>query len=269
MGEGETRGFGAALRAAREEAGRGLDDLAAATRVQRRYLEALEAEEWTAVPGGVIGRGFVRLVAKELGLADAPLLELYGQARAGDDPVARLAPAEPEWTVDFRRERGPGPVLLALLFLAGSALGIWVWSPWSVAPRPPTEAQAPADPAPSAPPQGLAPPADLPEPAAAPPAAPVPPPPPAPAPVPELHRLEVLAVEAVWVRVVADGGGADERLFQPGQSRSYEVRREASLRLGNAGGVRLTWDGQALKVPGAPGRVMTLEFPGALEALRP
>jgi len=264
MGTGEPRSFGAALRAAREDAGRGLDDLAASTRVQRRYLEALEAEEWASVPGGVIGRGFVRLAAKELGLPAAPFLELYGQARAGEDPVTSLAPPEPEWTVDFRRERGPGPVLLALLFLAGAGLGIWIWSPWSVAPRPPAEAPAPAEREAAAPAQSPAPPADLPAP---PPAAP--PPPPAPSPVPEVHRLEVLAVEKVWVQVVADGGSVDERLLQPGQSRAYEVSRQASLRLGNAGGVRLTWDGQALKVPGAAGRVMTVELPKALEELRP
>ncbi|NOY44717.1 MAG: helix-turn-helix domain-containing protein, partial [Deltaproteobacteria bacterium] len=67
--------FGPALRAAREAAGRTLDDVARTTRIRRAYLEALEAEDWGRVPRGVIGRGFVRVVAKEIGAAEAELLD--------------------------------------------------------------------------------------------------------------------------------------------------------------------------------------------------
>lgn len=233
MSEPKGRGFGATLRAAREEADRGLEDVAAATRIPQRFLEALEEEQWASLPSGVIGRGFARLAAKELGLPVEDVLTLYRQAREGEETEARLVPPQQAWRVDFRRERAHRPVLLGILLLLGGALGVWVWSPWSLERTPP--------------------------------AAPLPPPPPA----PETHRLEILAVERVWVRVAADGGRAEERLLQPGQRQIYDIRREASLRLGNAGGVRLIWNGESLKVPGPPGAVLNLDFPEALEGLRP
>lgn len=276
MSEPKGRGFGATLRAAREEADRGLEDVAAATRIPQRFLEALEEEQWASLPSGVIGRGFARLAAKELGLPVEDVLTLYRQAREGEETEARLVPPQQAWRVDFRRERAHRPVLLGILLLLGGALGVWVWSPWSLERTPPAEEAAPPGEAPAPHRTPPAPPADAPAPPApapaaavdpvpSPPAAPLPPPPPA----PETHRLEILAVERVWVRVAADGGRAEERLLQPGQRQIYDIRREASLRLGNAGGVRLIWNGESLKVPGPPGAVLNLDFPEALEGLRP
>jgi len=71
------------------------------------------------------------------------------------------------------------------------------------------------------------------------------------------------------VRVAPDGGPPQERTLQPGQALAVEVRDRVSLRLGNAGGVRLTWNGEALKAPGPRGSVLTLVLPEALESLRP
>jgi len=276
MTEGAGLRFGDTLRDARLSAGRELEEVAGATRVAVRFLQALEAEDWSALPEGVIGRGFVRLVARELGLPVEETLRRYREAR-GDEALAKhVVPGETEWKVDFRRERGPGPVLLTTLFLLGAALGIWVWSPWSVDIVPPVTDEPlavvdaltpPADEAPGPAPEvpasqepevPQAPAAD----AAVPAASPSPPP-------AEVHRLEILAVEKVWVRTAVDGGRPRDRLLQPGQQEVLEAREVATVRLGNAGGVRLSWDGEALKVPGAPGQVTTLVFPGVLERLRP
>ncbi|NTU60660.1 MAG: helix-turn-helix domain-containing protein, partial [Deltaproteobacteria bacterium] len=49
MAEARTKGFGDRLRRAREEAGREVKDLAEVTRVQGRYIEALEQEDWSVV----------------------------------------------------------------------------------------------------------------------------------------------------------------------------------------------------------------------------
>ncbi|MDW7711388.1 MAG: helix-turn-helix domain-containing protein [Deferrisomatales bacterium] len=158
-GESRDTGFGEALRAAREEAGLSRQDLAETTRVPLRHLEALEEERWDSLPRGVIGRGFVRLVAKDLGLPAEELLERYRRARGEVEGPAPLVIPQGQWAPELRRERGPGPVLIATLLLVGAALGIWVWSPWSVerpAPVPGVEAPEavlprpiPAAPAPS------------------------------------------------------------------------------------------------------------------------
>lgn len=270
MEEPQGSRFGAALRRAREGAGRSIAEVAGTTRIPERHLAALEEERWDALPGGVTGRGFVRLLAKELGLPDRELLDAYRQAR-GKEPEARLAPPEQEWTVDFRRERGSRPLLLVVLLLLGSALGVWVWSPWTWGPSP-APSPAPGSVA-EEPPRSLPAPAPLPQAAESPPTLATvrepEPPPAAPAAAPDLHRLEVLAVEAVWVRAVADGGTPEERTLQPGQTLAVEVRHQVSLRLGNAGGVRLTWNGESLRAPGPRGGVLTLVLPEALESLRP
>ncbi len=59
---------GAMLAAARVRAGLSLTDVAERSRVGVGYLEALEADDWEALPAPVYTRGFMRLYAREVGL---------------------------------------------------------------------------------------------------------------------------------------------------------------------------------------------------------
>ncbi|MHB8763020.1 MAG: helix-turn-helix domain-containing protein [Deferrisomatales bacterium] len=278
-------GFGPSLRAAREANGLSLEQLADTTKIQVRYLQALEAQDWATVPEGVIGRGFVRVVAREVGLSPEDLLASYQRARGERDTEPSHALPEADWRVDLRTDRRGRPWLLAVAMVLGSVLGVWVWSPWAPAPAPrapapvaPAGLPAPPPAAPEAPAASAEPPAPPPAaalpgaeappaPAPAPPAEPAAPP--APAPVPAVLRLEVVAVERVWVRVTADGGAPQDRVLNPGERGGYEAEGSLTVKLGNAGGVRLNWNGETLKVPGKPGQVLTLSFPQAAEALRP
>ncbi len=90
-------GFGRTLKAAREAAGIDLHDLSDTTKVQTRYIEALETENWSRVPGGVIGRGFVRLIAREIGADPERLVELYAGARGEEPPASRTVPPDTHW----------------------------------------------------------------------------------------------------------------------------------------------------------------------------
>ena len=252
-------GFGETLRKAREAAELTEEQLARATRVQARYVRALEAEDWDAVPPGVIGRGFVRLLAKRLGTAGEALPALYAEARPEEPPVLHTPPGQ-TFPVALRSSNRGRPVLMAIGFLLCVAAGIWVWSPWTRELPPPTAPEAALPPAqPESVPAA--------EPAA--PSQPEPTPPPPPAPVPSLQRLDVVAVEAVWVSVGIDGGRPVGRLLQSGQREVYEARESFVVRLGNAGGVQLTWNGEPLLAPGAPGQVVDLSLPEALGRLRP
>lgn len=58
---------GGALASARLRLGVGLDEMSRRTRVPRDALEAIEADDWTSLPGTVYVRGFIRLYAKEVG----------------------------------------------------------------------------------------------------------------------------------------------------------------------------------------------------------
>lgn len=73
-------GIGEALIRAREARGRSLADAERDTRITRRYLQALEDEQFDLLPAPVYVRGFIRSYSQYLGLEGDPL-------------VARLPPA--------------------------------------------------------------------------------------------------------------------------------------------------------------------------------
>jgi transcriptional regulator with XRE-family HTH domain len=85
--------FGERLKREREMREVSLDELTKSTRISQRFLEALENEDWSKLPGGVFGRGFVRTIAGYLGLDEESLLGEYDLAR-GD--VSRGASAKVE-----------------------------------------------------------------------------------------------------------------------------------------------------------------------------
>lgn len=69
--------IGQILREARENKGLSLDDVQASIRINTRYLQALEAGEYDALPTPVHVRGFLRNYARHLGLDPQPLLDRY------------------------------------------------------------------------------------------------------------------------------------------------------------------------------------------------
>jgi cytoskeleton protein RodZ len=107
--------FGERLKRERELREVSMDELTKATRISTRFVEALENEDWAKLPGGVFGHGFVRTIARYLGLNEEALLGEYDMARAD-----HLAAAPPKL-----EERIPAPpkwlpvaaVLLLLLFV--------------------------------------------------------------------------------------------------------------------------------------------------------
>src|SRR5438876_5461999 len=61
-------GFGGALREARERRGVSLRQIANATKISVAALEALERNDISRLPGGIVSRAFVRSYAIEVGL---------------------------------------------------------------------------------------------------------------------------------------------------------------------------------------------------------
>lgn len=94
--------FGERLKREREMREVTLDELSKSTRISNRFLQALENEDWEKLPGGVFGHGFVRSIARYLGLDEESLLGEYDLARteklspAPDKPEERI-PSPPKW----------------------------------------------------------------------------------------------------------------------------------------------------------------------------
>ncbi|MDF2536762.1 MAG: family transcriptional regulator [Bacillales bacterium] len=72
--------IGQVLRLAREEKGISLDQLQEKTKIQKRYLSAIENNEFGLLPGKFYVRAFIRLYADEVGInVEALLKEFSGQ----------------------------------------------------------------------------------------------------------------------------------------------------------------------------------------------
>jgi cytoskeleton protein RodZ len=96
-----TGNFGERLKRERELREVSPNEVVVATRISLRFLEALENEDWDKLPGGIFNRGFVRAIARYLGLDEEDLLAEYDLAH-GDQSEAQPAadnriPAPPKW----------------------------------------------------------------------------------------------------------------------------------------------------------------------------
>ncbi len=118
--------FGERLKRERELREVSPNEVVVATRISLRFLEALENEDWDKLPGGIFNRGFVRAIARYLGLDEESLLAEYDLAH-GELAAEALAasenriPSSPKWIAAVLALG----VLLALAALV--AAGVYGW----------------------------------------------------------------------------------------------------------------------------------------------
>jgi transcriptional regulator with XRE-family HTH domain len=86
--------FGEHLRRERELRGVSLEEIAAATRIRTRFLEALENEQWDRLPGGAFNRGFIRSIARFLGIDEDSLVAEYTYERKSVDELGAVGRPE-------------------------------------------------------------------------------------------------------------------------------------------------------------------------------
>lgn len=162
--------FGQKLRTARENQGVDLDKVASATKISRRYLQALENDEFDGLPGDVFIKGYVRAIAQCIGVDAEPLVADFVRQRSVDatpadgdgDPMLREMSRVLERSGRSSRHGGRSPLLAITLGVAGViAVVTVVWvvfdfvRPESVSPPTPrttlAEARNPADTPPAGP----------------------------------------------------------------------------------------------------------------------
>lgn len=273
---------GSYLRELRQQRGVSLEEIARATRVARRYLEAVESENHAILPAPVFTRGFIRAYCQALGVAPDEALAQYVESLSGgsgSDPAHTAGDAAPRAQAVEVVGRGRGAVLVSFVLLV--VLGVALFALTLVL-QSGREAQEPArasalatQAAPSEPPapetaQPLSPPAPAPsvEAVAKPPAAPVTPSGPgagetsadavraAVGGVTSPYRLVARTSEATWLRVRTEDGRVSEETIPPGQSREWVSSRPFVLTIGNAGGIALELNGRALPRLGQSGAVI-------------
>jgi cytoskeleton protein RodZ len=238
--------FGRKLREARERRGVSLRHIASATKISVGVLEALERNDISRLPGGIFSRAFVRSYAIEVGLdPEATIQEFIAQfphdsVTAGhptSDQVEDHDALESDRrmaTTFLRLIAISVPIAIAVMYFSGVGRRLIQKSE--------TPAAAVAMPAPAEP-KSATPAAVLEDPASP----------------PQSDKLMV-AIDVkrpCWVSATVDGKKTIERLLQPGDAQTFDIRRELVLSAGDAAALALTINGAAGKPLGKDGEVVT------------
>lgn len=282
--------LGALLRERRIERGLTEENVADQLKITSRLVRAIEEGDMHAMPHAVYARGFIRAYAKLLAVDEKNVHEACALLKDPEEELreqeSRIVPAAPR--------RGNGfPWLALLLCVLFVAAGGWYlrdvfpdfFSSITGAPQPepmqslssempearaPMENAAPATPAVSpsvhtadaSATHVSAPAADAPivlggtplppenasvsQPEAAIPAA--------------GHRIVLTALGDCWISTTADGKNS-QRILHKGDTLSMDFQEKLVMKLGNAGGVEVTYDGKPLPPVGKAGQVKTVTFP--------
>ncbi|HET8797146.1 MAG TPA: RodZ domain-containing protein [Thermoanaerobaculia bacterium] len=250
----ELASFGEDLRREREIRGISLKEISDATKISKRFLEALERNDHRTLPAPVFTRGFVREYARYVGLNADEMVSRYNFAASKDDRIEKPPPIEKYAAVPPRDitpkpqpKRGiPPPYArinrnaLSLVVLAALFAGVAWWSMQNRGRF--LEHETPA----SVPVTTRA---AIPPPVSA-PAAPA-------VPDDSLLRLDVAAVADSWVVLEADGKSVLNEELRAGAARSFEASEQFRFRtIGNAAGLTLTLNGVRLPPLGEDGEVV-------------
>lgn len=254
---------GERLRAARTRRRISLIEAERATRIRARYLQALEDDEYAALPSGVYSRGFLRNYAIYLGVPPDEVMSTMPERRRRDRRPGVRSVAPPI------KVSAPRSIWLIAAATAGAlVLGALIWLGLS-APEAGTRAsdrgQGGVVPqgqngsgTPGAaslvtlPPLATAGPTQAPSPA--------PTPVPSPTPVVQGVQVELRAVERAWVRATVDGRVVLEETLATGQTRQWTGQQSVLLRVGNGAAVDVSVNGQRVGALGAAGQPIDREF---------
>jgi cytoskeleton protein RodZ len=238
--------FGERLKRERELREVSLKEVTNGTRIGPRFLEALENEQWEKLPGGVFNRGFVRAIARYLGLDEENLLAEYDMARGEQSlPVPQAyenkIPRPPIWL--------PILAVLAVLAILGGLIagGIYGWRRYAAhraAKKASSSALLPAETqtaTASVLPSAAAP--NTPDSATS-PAVPL--------------DLAVSTSAATRVRILADRTILLDAELPAGETRHFSANQQFEVTAADSSAVLLELNGQAMPPVGTPGASGTI-----------
>ncbi|MDQ3700144.1 MAG: DUF4115 domain-containing protein [Chloroflexota bacterium] len=254
---------GERLRAARTRRRISLTEAEQATHIRARYLQALEDDEYAALPSGVYSRGFLRNYAIYLGVPPDEVMATMPERRRRDRRPGVRSVAPPI------KVSAPRSIWLIAAATAGVlVLGALIWLGLS-APEPgaPGSETGRGGAIPQGQSQGATPSSgaivSLPPLATAgatqvPTAAPTP----APSPTTPVQGVQVdlRVVERAWVRATVDGRVVLEETLATGQNQRWTGQQSVLLRVGNGAAVDVSVNGQRVGILGPAGQPIDREF---------
>src|SRR5689334_22653231 len=227
---------GERLRAAREEKGLSLEDIAAQTRIPQRHLESIEDADWEKLPAPTYTVGFAKSYASAVGLdrseiGDQLREEMGGQRffSSQSEVIEAADPARtmPKWLVFS------AVVAMIVLIIVMSVL-----NRRSLQQEPASNSTAAAAPAPAArtpTPQRVA---------------------PAPAPASAQGPVVLSAIAPAWIQITDQGKTLFEGMLQPGQTYSVPPTATAPLlKAGKPEALKINVGSAVAPPVGPPGKV--------------
>lgn len=126
--------FGQELRRAREDRGVTVDQICAVTKVSSRHVEALEADRFDDLPGGVFRKGIVRSYAAAAGLEETVWIERFEQSQRELGATHAEEQDWAEFAENVRRSRAAQSTTTGLRWLGVAmmlaALLVCGWLTW-------------------------------------------------------------------------------------------------------------------------------------------
>ncbi|MGB2870099.1 MAG: RodZ domain-containing protein, partial [Bacteroidota bacterium] len=246
--------LGAELKKRRLEKQVSLTDISAETRINQRFLEAMEEGKFSILPQTYV-RAFLREYAASVGLSPDDLMKQYDAAKLeghpqGPDTQPRrtppqtsepAAPSMPRISSQLQRTIIFGAIILGAvvvaLLLSNSNSNPVPSKPVSEIPfdRVVKETEA----------------ATIKIDSVAPPTLPVTTPPKV-----DSLRLEMFTLDSVWMSILIDGKKTEEYLFPPKRRKTWIARDQFSVTMGNAGGANFQLNGKDLGALGKRGAVL-------------
>lgn len=241
--------FGEHLKREREMRGVSLEEIAAATRISTRFLEAIENERWEQLPGGVFNRGFIRSIARFLGLDEDSLVAEYALG-VKDSTETRVATAPASEMPRNWRPAVAAIVVIVAIILAIVA-GLFAYRHYGARivarlHRHSAGAGATAGgsvPSGTAAPNPTATPNESPATSAA-----------AAAPAPAVLTLKMEAGKPADVKVIADGNTVFEGPVRANDVKQFEARDTFQVTSSESSALLLELDGQTVAPLGTPGQ---------------
>lgn len=221
---------GSILKKKREELGQDLLEISRTLKISYTYLKAIEDETFEKLPEEVYVKGYIRKYAEILNIDPEIVIKAYNQQVS--PPQAENKEALEKDALKRKRSKIKlllTPLLLLLLVITVTFI-LFPSSPEkkeiSISP-PPVETEK----------ENILKTEDTP------------------------HILEVFAIDTTWLLIAVDNTTTKDMILKPGESIELQAKTGFSLKIGNAGGVKLIFDGKEIGKIGGKGQVVNLNLP--------
>jgi len=222
--------IGEILKKKREELGRDLREISDSSKIRYDYLKALENGDFEKLPAEVYVKGYIQEYAKILNMNPETAIKEYMQQAAPSPQEKKKIPEEKGAQMSRPRIRYVLITLILAILIVIATFRLLPPHKKSVPVAPAIQTRIEATPRVTS---------------------------------PELV-LEIIATDPTWLFVMIDKTDSKEILMKPGETVTWHAKKGFVLKIGNAGGIRLVFNGREMGKLGEKGQVVKMSLPDAL-----